>query len=54
MKKLNRETITLQDKITELFKQYIVKRPSGNCQVLFALTEIDGLVDKILEKIKEK
>jgi len=33
--------------IQSLFKKYIVKRPNGNCQVLFALTELDDLCDEI-------
>jgi hypothetical protein len=37
-----------QIKITKCFKKYIVKRPNGNCQVLFALTELDDLVDEII------
>ena len=39
--------------VTKLFKKYFVRRPNGNCQVLFALTELDGLVDEILEKVKK-
>ena len=34
--------------ITRLFKKYIVKRPDGNCQALFALTELDELVEEII------
>lgn len=41
----------MRKKITELFKPYIVKRSAGNCQVLFPLTELDNLVDKIIEEV---
>ena len=37
----------MNKKITKLFKKYIVKRPNGNCQVLFALSELDDLVEEI-------
>lgn len=33
--------------ITKLFKKWFVRRDNGNCQVLFALTELDGFVDEI-------
>ena len=39
----------VQIEITKCFKKYIVKRPNGNCQVLFALTELDNLVDEIID-----
>lgn len=38
--------------ITRCFKKYFVRRPNGNCQVLFALTELDDLVEEIISKIK--
>lgn len=38
-------------RIASLFKPFIVKRPKGNCQVLFALTELDGLIDKIENEV---
>ena len=38
-------------KVTRLFKKYYVKRPRGNCQVLFALTELDDLVEEILSVV---
>lgn len=44
--------IKQQKEITKLFKKYIVKRPNGNCQVLFALTELDNLVDEIIKVSK--
>lgn len=34
--------------ITKLFKKWIVRRPHGMCQILFALTELDDFVDEIL------
>lgn len=41
------ERESLERKITKLFKPYFVRRPNGNCQVLFALTELDDLVERI-------
>ena len=38
-------------RITHLFKKWIVKRPNGQCQILFSLTELDKLVDEILSEI---
>lgn len=38
-------------KVTHLFKKWIVKRPNGQCQILFSLTELDGLVDKIFGEL---
>ena len=37
----------LKIKITSLFKKWIVKRPNGQCQILFSLTELDNFVDEI-------
>ena len=37
----------LKKKITRLFKKWIVKRPDGQCQILFSLTELDNFVDEI-------
>lgn len=39
----------VQREITRCFKKYIVKRQKGNCQVLFALTELDSLVEEIMD-----
>jgi hypothetical protein len=36
-------------RLQSLFKKYIVKRPNGNCQVLFALTELDDLCKEIIK-----
>jgi len=46
----------LEKEITKLFKKYFVRRPNGNCQVLFALTELDSLVDDIclVDRTKHK
>jgi len=41
----------LDIRITRLFKKYIAIRPNGNCQILFALTELDQFVDEIMEEI---
>ena len=38
----------LAKKITSLFKKWIVKRPNGQCQILFALTELDNFVYEII------
>lgn len=42
---------SLKNRITALFKKYIVKRPRGQCQILFSLYELDKLIDKILSEI---
>lgn len=41
----------LDVRITRLFKKYIASRPHGNCQVLFALNQLDGLVMEIMREI---
>ena len=41
----------LCERITALFKPWFVRRRKGQCQVLFALTELDGIVDRILEEV---
>ena len=43
----------LERAITKLFKKWIVKRPRGMCQVLFALTELDEFVDEIVAVVRE-
>ena len=43
----------LERAITKLFKKWIVRRPHGMCQVLFALTELDDLVDEIVAAVRE-
>ena len=42
---------SLRHRITWLFKPWIVNRRKGQCQVLFALTELDGLVDQIIHEV---
>jgi len=42
----------IKNNITSLFKKWIVKRPNGQCQILFSLTELDKFVDEILLEIK--
>ena len=32
-----------------IFKPWIVNRPHGGCQVLFPLSELDGLIARVLE-----
>lgn len=44
----------MEKEITKCFKKYIVKRPNGNCQVLFALTELDNLVQEIISVTRRK
>ncbi|RXG65942.1 hypothetical protein ES695_05430 [Candidatus Atribacteria bacterium 1244-E10-H5-B2] len=41
----------LKNRITALFKKYIVKRPKGQCQILFSIYELDELIDKIFKEI---
>jgi len=38
--KLNRE-------MTKAFKKWVVRRDNGNCQILFALTELDDFVSEL-------
>ena len=39
-------------KITSLFKKWFVKRPNGQCQILFSIYELDKFVDEILSEIR--
>ena len=32
----------------EVFKLYIEKRPKGQCQIVFPLTELDDICDKVI------
>lgn len=41
----------VRDRITHLFKKWIVKRPNGQCQILFSLYELDKLIDEILSEL---
>lgn len=43
----------LTQAITSLFKKWIVERPHGMCQVLFALTELDDFVDEIVAEMRQ-
>jgi hypothetical protein len=45
---------SLRNRITSLFKKWYVKRPNGQCQILFSLTELDNFVDEILSEINWK
>jgi len=49
---MKEKTITMR--ITRLFKKWIVKRPNGQCQILFPLTELDKFVDEILLEIDDQ
>jgi hypothetical protein len=40
---------TIQIQITNIFKKYLVRRPEGQCQVLFSWYEVDNLVDEIVK-----
>ncbi len=40
--------------IQKLFKKYIVKRPNGNCQILFALSELDSFCEEIVREVKRQ
>jgi len=35
--------------IQQIFKPWIVRRPRGNCQIVFALTELDDICGQIKE-----
>ena len=48
------EEKTMAIRIAQLFKKWIVKRPNGQCQILFALAELDGFVDEILLEIDDQ
>lgn len=41
----------IKNRITALFKKWIVKRPQGQCQILFSIYELDNIVEKILKEI---
>jgi len=47
---VKRETVIIA--MTKLFKPYIVKRDKGQCQILLPLVELDGFVEKLLEKVE--
>ncbi|HUW13420.1 MAG TPA: hypothetical protein VM537_27100 [Anaerolineae bacterium] len=34
---------------TDPFRAYVVKRPDGGCQVLFPLSELDGIIRRVIE-----
>jgi len=42
---------SVRNRITSLFKKWIVKRPNGQCQILFSLYELDKLIDEILSEL---
>ena len=44
----------MDKKIQSLFKQYIVKRKNGQCQILIPLIELDDLCSKITNSVKEE
>ena len=41
----------IRDRIACLFKKWIVKRPNGQCQILFSLYELDKFIDEILSEL---
>ena len=40
----------LKRRLLKVIKPYIVKRPRGGCQVLFSLTELDAIVERVCAK----
>jgi len=42
---------SLRRRIITLFKKWIVKRPQGQCQILFSLYELDKFVEEILAEL---
>jgi len=44
----------MNKKISKLFKPYFVKRRNGQCQILFALTELDALIERIVLVVRNK
>ena len=47
---MNEEQTQFNREITKLFKKWIVRRDGGNCQILFALTELDDFIEDIEKK----
>lgn len=50
MKKLK----PLDVRIRSLFKKWLVRRPEGQCQVLFSWYELDDFVDEIIKEFKKE
>lgn len=42
---------SIKKRITHLFSKWIVKRPHGQCQILFSIYELDKLIDDIINEI---
>ena len=38
-------------RVAKLFKKWFVKRPNGQCQILFSLTELDKFIDEIFSEL---
>jgi hypothetical protein len=38
----------------QVFKPWIVRRPEGGCQVLFPLTELDRLLEEVVEYARQQ
>jgi len=43
----------LDVRIRKLFKKWLVKRPQGQCQVLFSWYELDDFVEDIINVVKD-
>lgn len=39
--------------VAALFKKWIVRRPKGQCQILFSLMELDDFVREIILEVKK-
>ena len=48
------DAIRLTYAILHEIRPFIVKRPKGGCQVLFALTDLDGIVNRAVARMKRK
>jgi hypothetical protein len=49
-----RKSKTLHSRICSLFKKWLVRRPEGQCQVLFSWYELDDFVDEIIKEFKKE
>jgi hypothetical protein len=54
LKLVMRKSKTIHSRICSLFKKWLVKRPEGQCQVLFSWYELDDFVDLIIKEFKNK
>ena len=54
LKQFMRKSKTLHSRICSLFKKWLVRRPEGQCQVLFSWYELDDFVDEIIKEFKKE